>query len=154
MSSTVKRTIAALEGHVDVRPNTWFAALAKAAVPEADASIEDKRAAQKKRSERYGIEALEGKGESLSWPAGYPQSLSAYGDPVNLKYPFETVERARNARARFKQNADVYTKTKSKQVVHNRIVERLLVLGVKPSYNPDDPLDKLLSSDVKERLTG
>jgi hypothetical protein len=68
-------------------------------------------------------------------------------------YPLKPDARARNARARFKQNADTYSKQQSKAIVHERIVRRLIAIGAEPSYNPDDPLDKLLPSDLKDKLS-
>lgn len=123
------------------------------AVPSADASNEDKRAAQKSRSEKYGIEALENKGENLTFPSGQPTSEADYGDPVNLKYQMGDEAHARNARARFKQAADTYSQTKSKRVVHERIVRRELRFGIDVNYDPNDPLDQMLPSDLKDRLT-
>jgi len=128
------------------------AALSKQ-VPQKDAPMEDKRKAQKARAARFGIEALEGRGERLSFPAGYPTDLNLYGDPVNLMFPLDPAGRARNARARFKQFADdIYEQDKSKRIVHTRIVKRLLSLGSVPSFDEDDPLDKLLPPDVRRRL--
>lgn len=122
-------------------------------VPASDASRDEKREAQKARSEKWGIEALEGKGENLSFPAGGPTDENDYADPVNIKYPVHTVENARNARVRFKQNADVYEKEKSKRIVHERIVRAELKLGIEPSFDPDDPLDALLPGDLKDQLS-
>lgn len=123
------------------------------AVPSADATNEEKRAAQKARSEKYGVEALDGEGENLTFPSGEPTSEADYGDPVNLKYQMGDEAHARNARARFKQAADTYSQTKSKRVVHERIVRRELQFGVDVNFDPDDPLDQLLPSDLKDRLT-
>lgn len=122
-------------------------------VPPTDASTEDKREAQKVRAKEFGIEALEGKGERLAFPAGYPKDLKMYGDPVNLMYPLDPAGRARNARARFKQFAgDGYKEDASKRIVHSRIIRRLLELGAKPSFDEDDPLDKLLPQDLQDKL--
>lgn len=123
-----------------------------ATVPAKDAPEEEKRAAQAARAKQYGIEALSGKGESLSYPAGYPTSLDDYADPVNLKYPLSPDGRARNARARFKQDANTYSKDASKRLVHTRIVERLVSIGASPSFNPDDPLDAMLPPALKDKL--
>lgn len=125
----------------------------KQAVPPRTASIEEKRKAQKERSKRSGIEALEGKGERLSFPPGFPTDLRLYGDSCNLLFPLSPDGRARNARARFKQFADrIYEKTKSKRIVHTRIVKRLIAIGAKPSFDPKDKLDALLPSDLKDQL--
>lgn len=127
-------------------------------VPEQDADNEAKREAQKKRSEKYGIEVLEGKGENLSYPAGDPTTEELYGDPVNLKYPLGREnnevdpDRASNARARFKQNYGTYTSDASLKVIHTRIVEAELKGGVTPDYDPDDNLDKMLPRELKEKL--
>lgn len=123
------------------------------AVPPSDAPRDEKREAQRARAEKWGIEALEGKGENLSFPDGGPTDENDFGDPTNLKYPVHTVENARNARVRFKQNADVYEKEKSKRIVHERIVRAELKFDVEPSFDPNDPLDALLPSDLKDRLS-
>lgn len=121
-------------------------------VPSPGSPNDEKRRAQRQRSREFGIEALEGKGENLSFPSGFPRSLNDYGDPVNLKFPLAPDARARNARARFKQFADTYSRVASRRVVHTRIVRRLLSIGAKPSFNESDPLDRLLPTDVKRRL--
>ncbi len=127
-------------------------------VPDKDASTEDKRAAQKERAQRFGIEALENEGENLSFPKGDPTILRLFSDPVNLKFPLGrsdnklNLARANNARTRFKQFADTYDRTSSKKVVHNRIVKAQLAAGASPGFDEDDPLDKLLDKSVKDRL--
>ena len=127
------------------------------AVPDADASDEDKREAQEARSKQYGIEALE-TGAALTYPAGSPTTESMYGDPVNLKYPFgkedneDDLGRIRNALARFKQAADTYSDTKSKAKVFERIVRKAIAAGVDVGYDPEDPIDQLLPGDLKDRL--
>lgn len=76
----------------------------------------------------------------------------------NLKFPLGrsnnklNLARANNARTRFKQFADTYTKTKSKKVVHNRIVKAQLAAGASPGFDENDPLDKLLDKSVKDKL--
>jgi hypothetical protein len=127
--------------------------LQKQTVPPPDASTEDKRKAQKARSKRFGIEALEDN-VRLSFPSDGPTKLSEYGDPVNLKFFLDTPGRARNGRVRFKQFAAAYSQTKSKAVVHERIVRAELKHGVKPSFDENDPLDKLLPTGLKDRLKG
>lgn len=125
----------------------------KATVPDASASNDAKRKAQASRSKQFGIEALDGKGERLTYPKGFPTELKLYGDPVNLMFPLDPAGRARNARTRFKQFADsIYEKDESKRIVHTRIVDRLLAIGAAPSFNPDDPLDALLPSRLKDKL--
>lgn len=122
-------------------------------VPADDASNEEKREAQVARSEEFGIEALEGKGENLSYPADSPEDLRLFGDPVNLKFPNDTEERAANARVRFKQFADAYSEEKSRAVVHERIVRAELRLGIEPGFDSEDPLDALLPTDLKDELS-
>lgn len=126
--------------------------LRKVLIAPPSASPEEKRKSQRERAVRFGVEALEGQGENLSFPSGWPTKLSDYGDPVNLKYPLIPDARARNARARFKQFASSYRRVASRRIVHTRIVRKLLSIGAKPSYNPEDPLDRLLPSDLKARL--
>jgi len=103
------------------------------------------------RSSKYGIEVLE-EGSKLTFPAGGPEKLELYGDPVNLKYPVDTKGRAANARVRFKQFADTYKNSKSKAVVHERIVRAELGFDIEPDYDPKDPLDKLLPSSLRSKM--
>jgi len=124
----------------------------KANEPKDSMSNEELEAAREARSSTYGIEVLE-EGSHLTYPSGYPTTLEEYGDPVNLKYPTDTPERAQNARVRFKQNADTYKKDSSKKVVHERIVRAELKHGIEPGYDPDDPLDQMLPSDLKDEMT-
>ena len=126
----------------------------KQEVPSASASTEAKRKAQKARAKKFGIEALDGKGERLTFPAGFPTDLALYGDPVNLAYPLDPPNRARNARARFKQFADkTYSKKASKRIIHTRIVKRLLELKVKPSFDAKDSLDALLPRGLQQQIS-
>jgi hypothetical protein len=127
-------------------------------VPDKDASDDTKRKSQKKRSEKYEIEALEDKGENLSYPKNDPTKEALYGDPVNLKFPLGRDDnkidqkRANNARTRFKQFADTYSKKKSKKIVHTRIIEAQLKAGSNPAFDPEDPLDKMLPKDTKNKM--
>jgi hypothetical protein len=123
----------------------------KANEPKEGMSQEELEAAREARSKAFGIEVLE-KGSHLTYPSGFPTSLDQYGDPVNLKYPTDTKERAANARVRFKQNHGAYKKDSSKKVVHERIVRAELKHGIEPGYDPDDPLDQMLPSDLKDQL--
>ena len=123
----------------------------KASAPTKGTDKEKLRSMQKSRAKEYGIEILES-GSNLSFPSGYPTRLVEYGDPTNLKFPVDTVKRARNARVRFKQFAGNYKKTSSKRVVHERIVRAELKFGIKPKYDSKDPLDKLLPSSLRERM--
>jgi hypothetical protein len=123
-------------------------------VPPDSASTEDKRKAQKVRAKKFGIEALDGKGERLTFPAGFPTDLAMYGDPVNLAYPLDPPNRARNARARFKQFVDkTYSKKASKRIIHTRIVKRLLELKAKPSFDKKDSLDALLPKELQTQIS-
>ncbi len=122
-------------------------------VPDPSASTEEKRQRQRERASQYKIEPLDGKGERLTFPAAYPKNEKEYADPVNLMFPLVPDGRAKNARARYKQFADdIYSRTQSKKIVHTRIVERLLAIGASPSYNEEDPLDKLLPEPVKSKM--
>ena len=119
----------------------------KALVPSKGMSRDQLKESQKQRADRWGIEIVEG--SALTFPAGFPTDLADYGDPVNLKFPFESVERARNARVRFKQFAnEIYEKNSSKAIVHERIVRRELEFGITVTIDPKDPLDQLLPEDL------
>lgn len=118
--------------------------------PDSDMSREELQQAREERSREYGIEVLDD--GALTYPSGFPTELDQYGDPVNLKYPTDTKDRAANARVRFKQNADAYSQEESKRVVHTRIVEAELSHGIKPSYDPDDELDGLLPDALVTRI--
>lgn len=120
--------------------------------PRAGMSREQLESAREARSRQYGIEVLSS-GSSLTFPSGFPTNLQQYGDPVNLKYPVNTVARARSARVRFKQFASAYKKRQSKAVIHERIVRAELRFGVTPSYDPNNDLDKLLPGSIKEKLS-
>ena len=122
----------------------------KALVPQDNMSREELRKSLEERSGEFGIEVL--KDAALTFPAGFPTKLDDYADPVNLKFPIDTVERARNARVRFKQFASNYKEEKSKTIIHERIVRRELKMGVNPGFDPEDPLDQLLPSDLKAEL--
>lgn len=119
--------------------------------PQEGMNNEQLRSARAARSKQFGIEILE-VGSNLSFPKGFPTKLELYGDPVNLKYPLESVERARNARVRFKQFAKNYKQTQSKKVIHERIVRAEMKFGVKPSVDPKDPLDALLPASLKKSI--
>ena len=122
-------------------------------VPSQSDSNERKRELQRQRSREFGIRALEDGTENLTFPAGNPRDLRLYGDPVNLKYPIDTLGRANNARARLKQAAGQQSyNARELNIIHERIVRRQLQLGANPSYNPDDRLDRALPSDLRDRL--
>lgn len=119
--------------------------------PSAEMTDDELRAAQKVRSEEYGIEVIED--AALTFPEDMPTDLELYADPVNLAYPVDTEERAQNARVRFKQFADEgYSTDESKAVVHERIVQAELGFDVVPSFDPEDKLDALLSDETKAKL--
>lgn len=123
------------------------------ALQEIDGSTtrEELQGLRKKRSAEFGIE--ETNHSILNFSLGFPNNLNQYGDPVNLNFPFDTVESARNARVRFKQSAnEIYKLADSKRIVHERIVREQLKLGVRPGFDSDDELDKLLPSELKNQL--
>jgi hypothetical protein len=128
------------------------------AVPSADASNEDKRAAQLQRADDYGIEARED--GALSYPEGDPTTESLYADPVNLKYPLgyssnePDPDRIRNALARFAQARDEYQEDTSKVRILERIVNAALRAGVDVSMPEDDPIYDALPSELKDRIEG
>lgn len=101
-----------------------------------------------RRAERFGIEVLDD--AALTWPADFPTDLDLYGDPVNLKFPTDTPERARNAAARFAQARDTYKKRVSQAVVFTRIVEAELRHGAAPA--PDEDLAALLPEALRKKL--
>src|SRR5258706_9251066 len=122
-----------------------------ATTPSKDMSNEELRKLQKARSAEYGVEALTGKGENLTFPSGYPQHIDAYADRTNLRLPMEPDGRLRAARGRFKQTASSYEREKSKALVHTRIVEAMLAKGMRVSISDSDPLDKLLPKTLRDR---
>lgn len=122
----------------------------KALVPSDSMSKDELKKSLEGRSDKFDIEMRDD--AALTFPAGFPTALDAYADPVNLKFPIDTVERTKNARMRFKQFASSYKEEESKAVIHERIVRRELKLGISPGFDPEDPLDQLLPSDLKEEL--
>lgn len=126
-------------------------------VPTVDASDEEKRDAQKKRSQQYGIEALDSSA-NLSYPAGNPTMENLYGDPVNLKYPLAREAnqldeaRIRNGLARFKQAFETYKNDNSRKIVFARIVDAALKAGIEVSYDENDPIDALLPKEIVDRI--
>lgn len=125
----------------------------KALVPSDGMKAEDLQKSLKDRAEKFGVEITPD--ASLTFPKGFPQDLAMYGDPVNLKFPIDTLARTRNARVRFKQFAmEIYKETNSRAVVHERIVRRELTLGIKPDFDTEDALDALLPAALKDELKG
>lgn len=122
----------------------------KALVPSDSMSKDDLKKSLEGRSDKFDIEMRDD--AALTFPAGLPSGLDDYADPVNLKFPIDTVERTKNSKTRFRQLASSYKEEESKAVIHERIVCRELKLGMTPGFDPEDPLDQLLSSDLKEEL--
>ncbi len=122
----------------------------KSLIPSDSMSKDDLKKSLESRSGKFDIEMRDD--AALTFPAGFPVGLDDYADPVNLKFPIDTVERTKNSKARFKQLASSYKEEESKTVIHERIVRRELKLGMTPGFDPEDPLDQLLSSDLKEEL--
>jgi hypothetical protein len=129
-------------------------------IPESDADIGERREAADERAEGFPeIEVLEDQG--LSAAEDDPLDEALWGDPVNLRFPLAyrgdtepDRERSSNARSRFKgpDGADAYERDETKGVVHTRIVQAEIDAGVEPGYDPQDPLDRLLSPQVKRQL--
>ncbi|MGE3680119.1 MAG: hypothetical protein AB7G93_00240 [Bdellovibrionales bacterium] len=122
----------------------------KALVPSDSMSKDELKKSLEGRSDKFDIEMRDD--AALTFPAGFPAGLDDYADPVNLKFPIDTVERTKNSKVRFKQLASSYKEEESKAVIHERIVRRELKLGMTPGFDPEDPLDQLLPSDLKEEL--
>lgn len=119
----------------------------KSLIPMPDMTREELKLAQEARARKWDIEIVDG--SSLSFPEGFPTNLEQYGDPVNLKFPFESMEQAKSARVRFKQFAnEIYAKTSSKETVHTRIVLKELAFGITVLLDENDELDKLLPEDL------
>jgi hypothetical protein len=117
--------------------------------PSEEMTREQLRATQKERSKEWGIEVVDG--AALTFPAGFPTELELYGDPVNLKFPFDSIERAKNARVRFKQFANqIYKDAKSTKEVHTRIINKELEFGVNVVVDLDDELDNLLPANIRD----
>ena len=126
--------------------------ITKADEPTDGMTLDELREARANRADRFGIEVLEGDASNLRFPKDRPKDLRFYADPVNLKYPVETPERARNARARFKQNFGEYEKDKSRNIVHERIVRAQIDHGVSPGYDEKDKLDRALPASLREKM--
>ncbi|MGE3682414.1 MAG: hypothetical protein AB7G93_11870 [Bdellovibrionales bacterium] len=122
----------------------------KILVPSDGMSKDELKKSLEGRSNEFDIEMRDD--AVLTFPAGFPAGLDDYADPVNLKFPIDTVERTKNSKARFKQLASSYKEEESKAVIHERIIRRELKLGINPGFDPEDPLDQLLPSDLKEEL--
>lgn len=122
----------------------------KALVPSDSMSKDELKKSLEGRSDKFDIEMRDD--AALTFPAGFPAGLDDYADPVNLKFPIDTVERTKNSKVRFKQLASSYKEEESKAVIHERIVRRELKLGMTPGFDPEDPLDQLLPNDLKEEL--
>jgi len=122
----------------------------KALVPSDSMSKDDLKKSLEGRSDKFDIEMRDD--AALTFPAGFPAGLDDYADPVNLKFPIDTVERTKNSKVRFKQLASSYKEEESKAVIHERIIRRELKLGISPGFDPEDPLDQLLPDDLKEEL--
>jgi len=119
--------------------------------PERGLDREEGRKRLEERSKRFGIEITDD--AKLSFPGDGPTDLKLYADPVNLKFPINNLGRANNARARFKQVANTtYSKPKSRNIVHERIVRQQLKLGASPSINMDDPLDRALPKSIRDQI--
>lgn len=120
-------------------------------IPTDKMSADELKAAQAARAKKYGIEVT--KDGALTFPKDYPTELEKYADPVNLKYPVDSVDRANNARVRFKQDAATsYSQDSSRKIVHNRIVSAQLALGAKPTFDPKDALDAMLDAGLQAKL--
>lgn len=122
----------------------------KVLVPSDSMTREELKKSLEERSDKFDIEMRDD--AALTFPAGFPTHLDDYADPVNLKFPIDTEERTKNARVRFKQFASSYKAEESKKGIHERIFRREIKFGVNPGFDPDDPLDQLLPSDLKEDL--
>lgn len=123
--------------------------VSKALVPTDEMTRQELRESQEERSEEFGIEIVDG--SALTFPQNFPTALAEYGDPVNLKFPFDSAERARNARVRFKQFANqIYSEESSKRIVHERIVRKEIEFGINVSIDLGDPLDQLLPASLRD----
>jgi len=119
----------------------------KGLLPTDEMTRQELRESQEERAEEFGIEVVAG--SALTFPKEFPEDLSLYGDPVNIKFPFDTKDRAANGRVRFKQFADqIYAEEKSKQIVHERIVRKEIEFGIVPVLDKSDPLDALLPQSL------
>jgi hypothetical protein len=121
--------------------------------PRDDMDREQLRELRERRSKEFGIEVLEGAGSNLTFQKGDPTRLDQYADPVNIKYRIDDRAHAANARARFAQNHAVYSSDRSKATILERIIRASLGFGIRPGFDPDNPLDRLLPADLRERLT-
>lgn len=104
---------------------------------------------QEARSKSFGIPVLAD--GALTPPSGFPADADAYADPVNYKYPMHDKAHAANAHARFAQAGQAYPDA-ARNKVYERIVRKEIALGVQPSFDPKNPLDASLPSDIKDKL--
>ncbi len=115
--------------------------------------LEEKRKALKEREEKYGYKA--GRNAHLSKPKEYADvPESQFADPVGYNYPVNTPKRARAALAYFVRFHDQYDDPNAKIFIYERILRALKKFGIKRHFNPDFPLDWLVSDDLKEWMEG
>jgi hypothetical protein len=112
--------------------------------------------AREECSKKYGIEALEG---DIIVIQDAPTYEALFGDPVNVKYVFGKadnkldVDLIKQAMADFKKDVDTYTKDDSKARVYERIVRAALSEKIEVEYDSENPIDKLLPNELKDRLS-
>ena len=112
--------------------------------------------AREECSKKYGIEALEG---DIVVIQDAPTDEALFGDPVNVKYVFgktdnkPDVELIKKAIVDFKKDIDIYTNENSKARVYERIVRAALLEKIEVEYDSENPIDKLLPSELKDRLS-
>lgn len=127
-----------------------FLELKKALTAEEKERLEEEL---KRREEKYGYKA--GKNAHLKKPKAYEDvPEDEFADPVGWNYPVNTAKRARAALAYFMRFHDAYDDPDAKIFIYERILRALKRFGIKRHFNPDFPLDWLVSKDLKKWMEG
>lgn len=127
-----------------------FLELKKALTAEERERLEEEL---KEREKKYGYKA--GRNAHLKKPKEYEDvPEDEFADPVGWNYPVNTKKRARAALAYFIRFHDAYDDVDAKIFIYERILRALKRFGVKRHFNPDFPLDWLVSDDLKEWMEG
>jgi hypothetical protein len=114
---------------------------------------DEKKQAQKGRAEKYGISPKEG--GNLTKPEEFKDlSDDQFADPVNYRYPVDK-DHVQPALTYFNQSDNRKDYGHEEQVkILAKIVAAALDNGIEVSWQPEDPVYKGLSEDLKKKLKG